>query len=71
MRLVVSFPHNLSPAAVEHIRRMLDKAADDDEWRTLVLAEGGIVYDLDEPLTLVVGDGRVTVEQTPLEVTPV
>lgn len=67
MRLVVTFPQELSPMAVARIRDTLDRASP-EEWRPLVLEMGGIVYDLDQPLTIVLdGSGRTVVEQTPPE----
>lgn len=62
MRLVASFPTPLTPEAVRYIRKAFDDLSE-SEWKALVVAEGGIVYDLDQPLTIVVGDGRATVTQ--------
>ena len=65
MRLVATFPTQLTPEAVRRLRSAFDELSE-SEWKTLVLAEGGFVYDLDQPLTVVMdGTGRTTVEQTP------
>lgn len=63
MRLVATFPTQLTPEAVHHIRKAFDELSE-SEWRTFVLTEGGFVYDLDQPLTVVIDNtGRTTVEQ--------
>lgn len=64
MRLVISFPGHLPDAAVQRIRRSIEESATPEDWRALVLDEGGIAYDLDSPLTIIVDStGRTVIEQ--------
>jgi molybdopterin biosynthesis enzyme MoaB len=47
-RLVISFPNDLTRDAAEAIRRQVDSLSE-EEWRTVVLAAGGTITDLDVP----------------------